>query len=330
MYEAKARGRANTVVFDDHMRASVVSRHALESDLGRAVEREELFLEYQPIVALADLRVIGFEALVRWKHPERGILQPADFIQTAEQTGLIVAIDQWVLRTACAQMRTWQADACAGVPLKMSVNLSAKQFSHNDLCQRVQRVLAESRVAAASLNLEITESTMMERSDTVAAVLAELRALQVEIHIDDFGTGYSSLSYLRMLPVSAVKIDRSFISGMQTDHERAEMVRAIVALAHNLRLSVVAEGVESVDELKALQALSCEFAQGYLFARPLSATAASALIASRAPLELPVALHDAAKPAAEHVVVSGPERRRTAGTPADRFPKAARARPQSA
>jgi diguanylate cyclase (GGDEF)-like protein/PAS domain S-box-containing protein len=329
MYEAKALGRANTVIFDDRMRASVVSRHAVESDLRHAVERDELFLEYQPIVALGDLRVVGFEALVRWKHPSRGILQPAEFISTAEQTGLIVPIDQWVLRTACAQLRTWQADARETVPLTMSVNLSARQFSHSDLCQRVQGVLADSQVAAGSLNLEITESTMMERSDTVASVLAELRALQVEIHIDDFGTGYSSLSYLRMLPVSAVKIDRSFISGMQTNKERAEMVRAIVALAHNLRLTVVAEGVEAVEELKALQDVSCEYAQGYLFARPLAASAASALVASRAALDLPVSLHDAAK-SPGRVAASGSERRRTAGTAADRRSKGARARPKSA
>jgi diguanylate cyclase (GGDEF)-like protein/PAS domain S-box-containing protein len=329
MYEAKALGRANTVIFDDRMRASVVSRHAVESDLRHAVERNELFLEYQPIVALGDLRVVGFEALVRWKHPSRGILQPAEFISTAEQTGLIVPIDQWVLRTACAQLRTWQADARETVPLTMSVNLSARQFSHSDLCQRVQGVLADSQVAAGSLNLEITESTMMERSDTVASVLAELRALQVEIHIDDFGTGYSSLSYLRMLPVSAVKIDRSFISGMQTNKERAEMVRAIVALAHNLRLTVVAEGVEAVEELKALQDVSCEYAQGYLFARPLAASDASALVASRAALELPVSLHDAAT-SPGRVAASGSERRRTAGTAADRRSKVARARPKSA
>ncbi len=324
MYEAKALGRANTVIFDDRMRASVVSRHAVESDLRHAVERDELFLEYQPIVALGDLRLVGFEALVRWKHPTRGILQPAEFIQTAEQTGLIVPIDQWVLRTACAQLRAWQADALDAVPLTMSVNLSAKQFSHNDLCQRVQRSLAESHVAASSLNLEITESTMMERSETVASVLAELRALQVDIHIDDFGTGYSSLSYLRMLPVSAVKIDRSFISGMQANKERGEMVRAIVSLAHNLRLTVVAEGVEAVEELRALQELSCEYAQGFLFARPLSASAAGALVASRVPLAFSVALRDVANPSSERVIASGPERRRIPGTAANRAPKPAR------
>ena len=306
MYEAKALGRGHTVIFDDRMRANVMSRHAVESDLRHAVERDELFLEYQPIVALGDLRVVGFEALIRWKHPTRGILQPAEFIPTAEQTGLIVPIDQWVLRTGCAQLRAWQADTRGLGPLTMSVNVSARQFTHSDLCDRVQRVLADSAIAPSSLNLEITESTMMERSETVASVLTALRALQVEIHVDDFGTGYSSLSYLRMLPVTAVKIDRSFISGMQTDDARAEMVRAIVALAHNLRLAVIAEGVETTEELEALRDLSAEYGQGYLFARPMAAAAASALIAS------------------------GPERRRTKGAASDRASKPARARAQSA
>jgi diguanylate cyclase (GGDEF)-like protein/PAS domain S-box-containing protein len=281
MYEAKALGRANTIIFDDRMRASVVLRHALESELQDAVEREELFLEYQPIVALHDLRLIGFEALVRWQHPRRGTLQPLDFIQTAEQTGLILGIDQWVLREACGQLRTWQETMPRALSLTMSVNFSAKQFTQNDLCANVERAIGESRIPATSLKIEITESTMMERSETVTALLAELRGLGVDIHIDDFGTGYSSLSYLRMLPVNAVKIDRSFISGMQEKQERGEMVRAIVSLAHNLRLAVIAEGIESAEELGALRALGCEFGQGYLFARPLSVSAASALVVRR-------------------------------------------------
>jgi diguanylate cyclase (GGDEF)-like protein/PAS domain S-box-containing protein len=330
MYEAKALGRANTVIFDDRMRASVVSRHALESDLRYAVDRDQLFLEYQPIVALQDMRLVGFEALVRWQHPERGILQPVDFIQTAEQTGLIIPIDQWVLRNACAQLYAWQAQTPAATALSMSVNFSAKQFTQNDLCLKVQSAVADARIAATSLKLEITESTMMERSATVAALLAELRALQVDVHIDDFGTGYSSLSYLRMLPVNAVKIDRSFISGMQDNHERGEMVRAIVSLAHNLRLAVIAEGVEARDELEALKVLSCEYAQGFLFARPLSAAAAGALVASNAGLQVQIAQLDAGNAAPERVVAGGPERRRTAGSVADRGAKGARARPKSA
>jgi diguanylate cyclase (GGDEF)-like protein/PAS domain S-box-containing protein len=285
MYEAKALGRANTIIFDDRMRASVVLRHALESELQHAVERDELFLEYQPIVALHDLRLIGFEALVRWRHPRRGTLHPLDFIPTAEQSGLILGIDQWVLREACSQLHVWQETMPRALSLTMSVNFSAKQFTQSDLCTNVERAIADARISATSLKIEITESTMMERSETVAALLAELRELGVDIHIDDFGTGYSSLSYLRMLPVNAVKIDRSFISGMQEKQERGEMVRAIVALAHNLRLAVIAEGVETADELDALRTLGCEFAQGYLFDRPLSVSAASELVVHRPKLE---------------------------------------------
>jgi diguanylate cyclase (GGDEF)-like protein/PAS domain S-box-containing protein len=280
MYEAKARGRSKTVIFDDRMRENAVLRHAMSSDLRHALERHELFLEYQPIIGLHDLGLTGFEALVRWKHPLRGTLLPVDFLPTAERTGLIVSIDQWVLQTACAQLHVWQAGTPRTVPLTMSVNFSANQFTLDDLCAKVERVIEESNVPASSLKIEITESTMMERSDTVAALLAQLRALRVDIHIDDFGTGYSSLSYLSTLPVSAVKIDRSFITGMLASREQSEMVRAIVSLAHTLSLVVIAEGVESVGELEALRQLSCEFAQGFLFSRPLEAAAAAALVAS--------------------------------------------------
>jgi len=280
MYEAKARGRSKTVIFDDRMRANAVLRHALSSDLRHALERHELFLEYQPIISLHDQTLVGFEALVRWKHPLRGTLQPDDFLPTAERTGLIVSIDQWVLHAACAQLRVWQAEVPRTVPLTMSVNFSANQFTLDDLCAKVKHALDDSNVAATSLKIEITESTMMERSDTVAALLAQLRALQIDIHIDDFGTGYSSLSYLSTLPVSAVKIDRSFITGMLGSREQTEMVRAIVSLAHTLNLVVIAEGVESGGEFDALRQLSCEFGQGFLFSRPLDASAASVLVVS--------------------------------------------------
>jgi diguanylate cyclase (GGDEF)-like protein/PAS domain S-box-containing protein len=282
MYEAKARGRAQTVIFDDGMRERVLTRHLLEADIRRAIERDELFLEYQPIVALDDLRLVGFEALVRWQHPERGALPPGDFIPTAEEIGSIIQIDRWVLRAACRQLRTWQRELPAASALTMSVNLSAKQFAHDDLCRRIARTLDETRLAAASLKLEITESAIMEKSDKALALLAAIRALDVDIQIDDFGTGYSSLSYLRLFPVSAVKVDRSFITEMDAHEDRAQMVRAIVTLAHNLRLEVIAEGVETTDELEALRGLACECGQGYLFSRPLGAEAARAFIERKA------------------------------------------------
>ncbi|HEV3087637.1 MAG TPA: EAL domain-containing protein [Candidatus Elarobacter sp.] len=278
MYEAKGRGRAQTVIFDDAMRARVASRHTLQTDVRRAIEREELFLEYQPIVALSDLRLVGFEALVRWQHPEHGVLPPGDFIPSAEETGSIIAIDRWVLRTACRQLSAWKTELPQAAGLTMSVNLSAKQFADDDLCETIARTLTSSHLEAGSLKLEITESTIMEKSDKVFSQLAEIRALDVDIQIDDFGTGYSSLSYLRMFPVSAVKVDRTFITGMDADEDRAQMVRAIVMLAHNLRLAVIAEGVETSEELDALRELSCECAQGFLFSAPLGAESARALI----------------------------------------------------
>jgi diguanylate cyclase (GGDEF)-like protein/PAS domain S-box-containing protein len=278
MYEAKGRGPAQTVVYDEGMRARVVSRHLLESDIRGAAERNELFVEYQPIFDLKDLRLAGFEALVRWRHPERGILQPSQIIPSAEDSGAIIAIDRWVLRAACDQLHAWKTAFSQAASLTVSVNMSAKQFTHEDLCETIARALDASGVSAAALKLEITESTLMEKSEKVFDTLAAIRALDVEIMIDDFGTGYSSLSYLRMFPVSTVKVDRSFIIGMDAHADRAEMVRAIVTLAHNLHLSVVAEGVETAAELAALQTLSCEQGQGFFLARPLGADAARALI----------------------------------------------------
>lgn len=278
MYEAKSRGAARTVIFDDAMRERVVSRQLLEAEVRRAIANEELFLEYQPIVALHDMRLVGFEALVRWRHPVRGVLAPADFIPIAEETGAIVPIDRWVLRAACRQLRAWQLDLPQAAALTVSVNVSAKQFVRDDVCLTIARSLAGCDLRAASLKLEITESTIMEKSDTVFSLLTAIRALDVDIQIDDFGTGYSSLSYLRTFPVSAVKLDRSFITGMDANEDRAEMVRAIVMLAHNLHLSVIAEGIETPQELEALRALSCECGQGFLFSAALGAESARALI----------------------------------------------------
>jgi diguanylate cyclase (GGDEF)-like protein/PAS domain S-box-containing protein len=284
MYEAKARGGAQTVVFDDGMRERVVSRRLLETDIERAIERDELFVEYQPIVALNDLRLLGFEALVRWDHPVRGVLAPCEFIPSAEQTGAIIPIDRWVLRAACRQLRLWQLELPQAAALTMSVNLSAKQFMHDDMSRKIAQTLDDARLDATALKLEITESTIMEKSDKAFSQLAAIRDLDVEIQIDDFGTGYSSLSYLRMFPVSAVKIDRSFITGMDGHRDRAQMVRAIVTLAHNLRLSVIAEGIETVAELQTLRSLECEHGQGFLFSAPLGAKAARALIEDDLPV----------------------------------------------
>ena len=288
MYEAKGRGRAQTVVYDDGMRARVVSRHVLESDIRGAAERNELFLEYQPIFELRDLRLAGFEALVRWRHPQRGVLAPSEIIPTAERSGAIIAIDRWVLSAACAQLRAWRSALPQAATLSVSVNMSARQFTQEDLCETIACAVERSGIPAASLKLEITESTIMERSDRVFSTLAAIRALDVEIVIDDFGTGYSSLSYLRTFPVSTVKVDRSFITGMDAHEDREQMVRAIVTLAHNLRLTVVAEGVETAAELAALRGLSCECGQGFFLARPLGAEAARELIERGRAMERPL------------------------------------------
>ncbi|HWT05340.1 MAG TPA: EAL domain-containing protein, partial [Xanthomonadales bacterium] len=283
MYEAKGRGLMQTVIFDDGLRERDLSRQILEVDVRGAVDRDELFVEYQPIVSLHDLHVAGFEALLRWRHPQRGVLQPGGFIPIAERTGSIVSIDRWVLRTACRQLRAWQTEFPAADALTMSVNMSAKQFAHADVPSRLEEILSDSGAPGRSVKIEITETALMEHTDAVLAALAGIRALGIDIHVDDFGTGYSSLSYLCTFPLNAVKLDRSFIAGIDGDADRREIARAIVALAHNLRLTVVAEGVETLEELRAVQALSCDFAQGFLLHAPLGAEAARDVVGAAYP-----------------------------------------------
>jgi diguanylate cyclase (GGDEF)-like protein/PAS domain S-box-containing protein len=266
MYRAKAEGKARYEVFDMVMHARVVALLQLENDLRRAIERAEFCLHYQPIVALADERVTGFEALVRWQHPERGLVQPAEFIPVAEETGLIIPLGRWVLRAACAQMRRWQALSPQHEQLKLSVNLSGKQFAQADLCEQIEHTLAVTGFDPRCLQLEITESVLMENARSIVPMLARLRDLGVELAIDDFGTGYSSLSYLRRFPIQTLKIDRSFI--MRDDDENREIVRTIILLARNMRKDVIAEGVETPAQLATLRLLDCTYAQGYLFSRP--------------------------------------------------------------
>jgi diguanylate cyclase (GGDEF)-like protein/PAS domain S-box-containing protein len=278
MYRAKSRGGARCEVFDREMRDRAVARLQIETDLRRAVERGEFRLYYQPIVSLATRQITGFEALVRWQHPERGLILPEEFIRVAEETTVIVPLGWWVVREACHQMRQWQLQRDSPGAISISVNLSPKQFTQVNLTEGVTRILAETGLPASCLALEITETTIMESTDVASAVLAELKQLGVQLAIDDFGTGYSSLSYVHRFPLNSLKIDRSFVSEMGTKGERSEIVRAIVNLAHNLGLDVIAEGVETQSQLDHLTALGCDYGQGYLFSAPASADAATALL----------------------------------------------------
>ena len=279
MYRAKMLGKNRHVVFDKVMHDRAVELMQLETDLRRAVERQEFFLQYQPIVSLSTGLVSSFEALVRWQHPERGLIPPGDFIPIAEETGLIVPLGHWVLHEACRQMRRWQTEQAVDPSVTVSVNLSGKQFSQADLMGLVSGALRQTGLAPSNLKLEITESMVMESIDTAIDTLGQLRKLGVEISIDDFGTGYSSLSYLHRFPINTLKIDRSFVTRMTENNENAEIVRTIVTLARSLEMSVVAEGVERMEQLEQLRALDCDFGQGYFFSRPVGGRQATALAA---------------------------------------------------
>jgi len=271
MYRAKEEGRNRIQLFTPDMNASVGRRLALENGLRRAVEREELLLHYQPLASVRTGRIIAAEALLRWQHPERGLLMPADFINVAEETGLIVPIGEWVLRAACAQARAWQK---AGVPgLRIAVNLSARQFLQPGLLDAVTRALSESRLRPDRLELEITESIAMQNAGLTVRMLSALQDMGVRVSIDDFGTGYSSLSYLKNFRIHALKVDGSFVEGLPADANDAAIVAATVAMAHSLNLVVIAEGVESDSQLDFLRAQGCDEFQGYLLSRPLSADA---------------------------------------------------------
>ncbi|HZI19842.1 MAG TPA: EAL domain-containing protein [Pyrinomonadaceae bacterium] len=278
MYRAKTQGKKQHVVFNKGMHDRAMQLLQIETDLRRAIDRKEFFLDYQPIVSLASGEIRSLEALVRWRHPERGVVSPAEFIPVAEETGLIIPLGQWVLNEACRQMRDWQSRGVPRGQITVSVNLSGRQFSQSDLLEQVGAALHEAGLPAGSLKLEITESMVMENVETAIAVLGQLRALGVELSIDDFGTGYSSLSYLHRFPINTLKIDRSFVTRMTDNTENAEIVRTIVTLARSLEMDVVAEGVETVAQLRQLRALDCDFGQGYLFSRPVAAEAVPELM----------------------------------------------------
>ena len=290
MYQAKALGKARCEVFDVNMREQAIARLELETDLRKAVERQEFQLHYQPIMSFKTGLLAGFEALIRWRHPTRGLVEPARFIHVAEETGLIVPMGSWVIREACRQLRAWHVEMPWTSALTVHVNLSGKQFIQSDLAHEIAAVLQESRLPASNLSLEITESAIIENPDTVVMILEQLKALGIQISIDDFGTGHSSLSYLHRFPINSLKIDRSFVSAMSS--EQSGIVRAIVGLAHALQLEVIAEGVETAPHLAQLTQLGCEYGQGYLFAAPLEASRAATILrnAIHSPLNIDSAL----------------------------------------
>jgi diguanylate cyclase (GGDEF)-like protein/PAS domain S-box-containing protein len=278
MYRAKGMGKARHEIFDTGMHSEALKLLQLETDLRRALERNEFMVVYQPIMSLETGKLCGFEALIRWPHPERGLISPIDFIPLAEETGMIVQIGEWVLRQACEQMHRWQVIFPAEPPTFMCVNLSVKQFSQQDLIEKVALILRETKLGPSSLKLEITESAVMENVDTATKMLEELRQLGVQLAMDDFGTGYSSLSNLHRFPINTLKIDRSFITRMVENNENAEIVRTISGLAQNLGMDVVAEGVETIEQLEILRSLGCRYGQGYFFSKPLDAQRAEAFI----------------------------------------------------
>ena len=272
MYRAKANGKSRYEVFDQKMHAHAVALLQLETDLRLAIEREEFRIMYQPVISLRTGRIAGVEALVRWEHPQRGLVSPDEFLSVAEETGLVVPMGNWVLREACRRLAEWRHDNPSIADLTISVNLSARQFVHPDLVAHITEALEESGLPPRCLRLEFTESVLIEREEPVIETVARLHALGIRLDLDDFGTGYSSLGYLHRFDLDGLKIDRSFVSNMGPNGERSEIVRTIVALANNLGMEVIAEGVETKAQLAVLQGADCDLVQGYLFGGALTAT----------------------------------------------------------
>ncbi|MEG5000132.1 sensor domain-containing protein [Microcoleus sp. B4-D4] len=281
MYHAKGLGKARHEVFDLSMHTRAVALLQLENDLRRALDSHEFRLYYQPIVSLTSGKISGFEALLRWYHPSRGLVSPGEFILVAEETRLIVPIGWWMMRSACRQIHQWHQRFPINPPLTVSVNLSNEQFKQPDLIDRISEILQETQLDPRSLKLEITEGVIMDNAESAAATLAQLKNLEVQLYIDDFGTGYSSLSRLHTFPTDALKIDRAFVSRMTEDEGNEAIVQTILILASHLRMDVIAEGIETIEQLNLLRSLECEYGQGYFFSKPVDTFAATLLIESQ-------------------------------------------------
>ncbi len=280
MFEARREGRSRCQTFDPELRQHAHIRMAMAIDLHQALERGQMEVFYQPIVDLRTRCAIGFEALLRWRHPQYGLIQPLDFISIAEDTGLIIPLGNWVLDQATAQLKIWQTTFPRTPPLSMNVNVSVKQLAGRQLTEAVEAALVETGIAPETLNLEITESALIPELDSVQKILSRLRALHVGLTLDDFGTGYSSLSCLRTLRFDSLKIDRSFIQRLNVDPESCAIVETILSLASSLHMTVVAEGVQDEEQRATLLKLGCETGQGFLFSKPVAADAAERALAS--------------------------------------------------
>ncbi len=287
MYRAKQAGKARCEVFDPAMHSNAVRRLKLETDLRRGIEHGELLVYYQPIISLQSERIVGFEALSRWKTVQ-GMISPAEFIPVADETGLILPMNRALYIESCRQLQSWQAKLGCTPPLTMSLNITPRQFAQPDLCKEIAEILEQSGIHPSVVNLEITETIAMGDADHAFSVLSDLKALGVRLSIDDFGTGYSSLSRLPRFPIDALKIDRVFISQMSTDHDNHEIVRLIIMLAHSLGLKVVAEGTETQDEVDELTHLKCEMVQGFLYSAPVDSVKAFDLLLASHRQALPV------------------------------------------
>lgn len=268
MYHAKEGGK-DFEIFNPSMHTRAVTLLQLETDLRHAIERNEMLVYYQPIIDLNSMEMMGFEALMRWKHPQRGIVPPGEFIPVSEETGLIIPLTLWILRESCSQIVKWNRQSPESRPLMISINLSGKHFAQPNLVEQVQTILEETEIDPHYVKLELTESAVMENAEQAILMLKQLRTLGVKLSIDDFGTGYSSLSYLHRFPIDMLKVDRSFVSTMEGGSENGEIVRTIIALAKTLKLNVIAEGIESIHQLHQLRVLGCEYGQGFLFSRPI-------------------------------------------------------------
>jgi EAL domain-containing protein (putative c-di-GMP-specific phosphodiesterase class I) len=285
MYRAKERGRARYEIFDETMRLRVAHRLQIENELRSAIERNELRVQYQPVVSLTSGRVTGAEALVRWHHPRHGPMQPADFIPIAEETGLISAVGRWVLEQACRQVSGWHRSRADEAPIGISVNMSVRELAdHRQLAESVRRTLHATGLDPVCLSLELTEGALIDETDAAAAALGDLKGLGIRLVLDDFGTGYSSLASLQRLPFDSIKLDKTFVSRLGEDRVDNAIVTAVVALAQSLDLTVIAEGIETEEQLAIVKALGCHHAQGFYYSRPVTAPEIGRMLETGAPL----------------------------------------------